>query len=535
MQSILLSIDPGDPVWIALAFICGFAVKLIGLPPLVGFLFAGFFLNLMGAEGGEFLRATADLGITLLLFTIGLKLKIRSLIKPEVWGVASIHMVAVTALLSLVVWLFSQQNISIFNGLDIKTVLLIGFALSFSSTVFAVKILDEMAATMSRHGSIAIGVLIVQDMAAVLFLAFSADKIPTAWALFLLLLIPLRHFFQKVLDLTGHGELLVLYGIVLALGGADLFELVGMKGDVGALFFGMLLSGHPKANEMSKSLLGFKDLFLVGFFLSVGMTALPGWTELLVALVFIVLLPIKVALYYGLFALFKLRASTAWRSSLNLANYSEFSLIVGSLAAATGWLPQQWLAVFAIALTLSFIISAPVVKVRDHFYYRWRHLFKSFERKQRLDEEADLNLAHIEVVIFGMGRVGSAVYQSIECEFEGRIVGVDIDPERAQQLQKKNKNVVHGDATNPDFWSRAPSLIKGLKWVMLTLPSHQANLATVQRLQEMGYSGHIAATTKYADEAKELEDLGVKFAFNIYAEAGSGFASQLKYLFQTRQ
>ena len=75
--------------------------------------------------------------------------------------------------------------------------------------------------------------------------------------------------------------MLILFGFTLALLGAAVFELVGIKEDVGALVFGMLLANHPKSNELAKALLGFKELFLVGFFLSVGMTALPSWSEIL--------------------------------------------------------------------------------------------------------------------------------------------------------------------------------------------------------------------------------------------------------------
>ena len=528
MESILLSIDPSDPVWIAIAFVCGFAVKLIGLPPLVGFLFAGFILNAMGAEGGAFLGATADLGITLLLFTIGLKLKLSSLARPEVWGVASIHMVTITLLIAGLVMLFSSLGFSLFAGLDFYTALLIGFALSFSSTVFAIKILDQLGATMSHHGSISIGVLVVQDIAAVVFLAASMGKVPEIWAIGLLLLIPLRHLLNRILQHTGHGELLVLYGIVLALGGADIFELVGMKGDVGALVLGMLLAHHPKAKEMSKALLSFKELFLVGFFLSVGMTALPGLEEMMIAMIFIIFLPIKVAIYFGLFNLFKLRSSNSWRSSLNLANYSEFGLIVGTLATASGWLPVEWLAVFAILMSLSFIVSAPLTNVRDKFYYRHRNILKKLERNERLHGEEDLDLHHIQAVIFGMGRVGSAVYKSIEEDFDSSIVGVEIDEDRVIKLQEQNLTVVMGDATNPDFWSRAPSLLEGLQWVLLTMPSHQANISAAARLKEMGYSGKIASTSKYDDEAEQLKKLGVDHTFNIYAEAGIGFANDLK-------
>ena len=171
--------------------------------------------------------------------------------------------------------------------MDFRAALLVGFAMSFSSTVFAVKILDELGATKARHGTTTIGVLVIQDIAAVIFVAASIGKMPSVWALTLVALIPLRHVLGWILSKVGHGELLILFGITLALLGADIFELVGIKEDVGALVFGMLLANHPKTNELAKALLGFKELFLVGFFLSVGMAAVPGWTEVLIALLFI--------------------------------------------------------------------------------------------------------------------------------------------------------------------------------------------------------------------------------------------------------
>jgi len=74
MDPQLISIHYSDPLWIAIAFLFGLAVKVVGLVPMIGFLLAGFILNAFGAEGGEFLNAVSDLGITLLLFSIGLKL-----------------------------------------------------------------------------------------------------------------------------------------------------------------------------------------------------------------------------------------------------------------------------------------------------------------------------------------------------------------------------------------------------------------------------------------------------------------------------
>jgi Trk K+ transport system NAD-binding subunit len=153
---------------------------------------------------------------------------------------------------------------------------------------------------------------------------------------------------------------------------------------------------------------------------------------------------------------------------------------------------------------------------------------KAFERDKRLPEEQDLDLSNIKIVILGMGRMGTAAYSAMEGDYPGQMVGVEIDKEKAKKHQNLGRHVISGDATNPDFWTRAKGLLDGLEWVMLTLPSHTANMAAARRLQQMGYSGSIAATSKFADEEQALKDIGVNLTFNIYTEAGLGFANDLK-------
>jgi predicted Kef-type K+ transport protein len=529
MEAQLLSIQYSDPLWIAFAFVCGFVARAVGLPPMVGFLAAGFLLNVSGVQGGEFMQAMADLGITLLLFTIGLKLRLQSLAKPEVWGVATLHMGLITLLTMLILLAFSYTSLPLLSGLTIQMALLIAFALSFSSTVFAVKILDELGASSARHGQTAIGVLVMQDIAAVVFIAASMGKLPSLWALGLLpALIPLRWLIFKLLDRVGHGELLILFGITAALVGADLSEMVGMKGDVGALVFGMLIANHAKAKELARALLGLKELFLVGFFLSIGMTALPGLTEVLIAMLLIFLLPMKVALYFGLFNLFRLRASTSWRTSLNLANYSEFGLIVGAVAVSAEWLPLEWLAVFAVVMSISLVVTAPLIIVRDSLYRAWRPTLKKFERSERLPGEENLDLEHIKALVFGMGRIGTAAYDAMASDYHEQLVGVEIEEEKTIKHNVSGRYVVCGDGTNPDFWTRAPKVLDSLEWVLLTLPMHKANMEAAMQFKEMGYQGRIAATAKFPDEEDELRDVGVDHTFNIYTEAGLGFAGELQ-------
>ena len=94
-----IAIAVQDVAWIALAFVLGWSSRSIGLPPLVGFLAAGFLLNLHGTVSGEMLEKLSDLGITLLLFLVGLKLDMRTIARPQVWAVASVHMSIVVLVL----------------------------------------------------------------------------------------------------------------------------------------------------------------------------------------------------------------------------------------------------------------------------------------------------------------------------------------------------------------------------------------------------------------------------------------------------
>ena len=134
MESILSSIDYKDPIWIAIAFLFGALSRGMGLPPLVGFLIAGFVLNFFGLAGGHFLNEMADLGIALLLFTIGLKLKVKDLLQVEIWGSALAHILIFNLVSVAILLLLKQLNLPLFNQLSVINALIISFALSFSST-----------------------------------------------------------------------------------------------------------------------------------------------------------------------------------------------------------------------------------------------------------------------------------------------------------------------------------------------------------------------------------------------------------------
>lgn len=515
-----------DFLWILIAFVFGLVARQLTLPPLIGYLSAGFVLNAVGFEPTSMLDELAELGITLMLFTIGLKLDLRALIRKEVWGSTMVQTLTWIALgvaaLPVPTWLGLSQVFEV----DLRTAALVAFALSFSSTVAVVKMLEEAAELKVRHGRLALGILIVQDVIAVVFLVAATGKVPSQWAALLLALPLLRPLLFWIADRAGHGELLPLTGLFLALGGYELFQALGVKGDLGALVMGILIAGHSKSSELYKTLMNFKDLFLIGFFLSIGFTALPTLDMLPVTVGLTVLLLLKFVLFYGTLLLFGLSGRVAYLTALALSNFSEFGLIVADMGVDIGWLTHEWLVMIALAMSVSFLISTMMYRRAHYIYARYHALINRFERAGSHDA------VHIprrmDALIIGMGRVGKGAYQALVRDGLTDVCGLESDNDRVRALRAEDFRVIPGDADDLEFWQVAARA--QVQLVMLALPSQEEMRSTLQMMTLAGYQGRVAAVARYEDERRELLELGVDVAFNYYAEVGAGFAEECRHL-----
>jgi predicted Kef-type K+ transport protein len=512
-----------DPLWLVVAFALGLAVSRIGLPPLVGFLAAGFVLKAFDVEGGETLERIGDLGVQLLLFSIGLKLQLRSLLRPQVWAVTSLHMLTTSLFFGLGIGALAALGVAKLAGIGWGPALLIGFALSFSSTVFAIKILEEMGESSALHGRMAVGILIMQDVFAIVFLMLSTGKVPTPWALLLLLLPVIRRILMKLMDHCGHGELLVLFGLLLPLGTAMLFELVSLKADLGALVAGLVIGGHPKSEELAKTLLGFKDLFLTGFFLSIGFYGPPAMMDIVVAVILTVLMPLKVILFFVLMTRFRLRARTSLIGSLNLANYSEFGLIVGAVGAKEGWIDGEWLVIIALALSFTFILASWLNRMAPGFYDRFGDVLRRWQTAERMPEDQAIDPGDARIAVFGMGRIGTAAYDHMRSVHGDTVVGVDQEEEVVAEHREAGRRVVQGDALDADFWQLAKE--RKIEVVMLAMPNQRENVHAAEQLRQVReFTGTIAAIAQYEDQTAALETAGADCAFNAYKTTGIAFA-----------
>ncbi|MFV1873778.1 MAG: cation:proton antiporter [Oleiphilus sp.] len=515
-------------IWILVAFLFGYAAKQVSLPPLVGYLLAGFILHGFGVEPEASLETLADLGISLMLFTIGLKVNLKQLLRIDIWSATLGHMSAWVLLLFPLLSLLGTVISADYLDLSFAEAALVGFALSFSSTVCAIKMLEDNSELKTKHSDLAIGILIVQDIVAVAFLIAATGKTPSIWAFSLLALFLIRPLLKWLSNSSGHGELLPLLGFLLALGGVQLFELVNLKGDLGALVLGMLVAGLPKANEMYKSLMSFKDLFLISFFLLIGFNALPTVDMWMIAIVLSLILPIKLILFFVILTSLASRARTSLLSSLLLGNYSEFGLIVASLSVTQGWLSEEWLVIIALSVSLSFVFSTLIYKSAHRIYTTNKPWLLKFQHKTKVREAPYETLPNAKILIIGMGRVGSGAYEELTKHYPNEVWALDVEQSRVKSHKEKGMNVTWGDADDIEFWECID--LSQMRLVMLAIPSVVEMKNVISQLKHLNYSGRIAAIARYEDEREELIKLGADVAFNYYAEVGIGFAEESIHL-----
>lgn len=511
-------------IWIFFAFICGLLTRLISLPPSIGYLAAGFILHAIGFQADALVTELANIGITLMLFTIGLKLNINDLLKKEVWLGSISHSLLWLIFGVIFIKLAALIAIPFITNLTLTTTALIVFALSFSSTVCVVKLMEEHGEMRTRHGKLAVGILVMQDIIAVIFLVLATGKVPSIYAPLLLLMLPLKPLINRVVDKVGHGELLPLMGFFLAFGAYELFELVKIKGDLGALLVGMYLASHAKATEITKSLLSFKDLFLIGFFLSIGFTALPTLEMLSIATVLTLLIPVKFVLFFWLLVKLNLRGRTAFLSALALSNFSEFGLIVAALSTKLDWLSDEWLVILSLAVSLSFIITNVLYSVAHDFFANNKALFNRFESNTPLAEDKFIQPGDAPIVIIGMGRVGRGAYTALSSTGEKKVWGLDTDKTKVQQLNQQGIKAYVGDGEDAGFWDNID--LSNIELTLLALPSLQDIINITHQIKRTNYQGKIAAIARYDDEREALESLGVDKVFNFYNEVGVGFAEE---------
>jgi predicted Kef-type K+ transport protein len=500
-------------LWLSLAYGLGMLVKQLKLPSLIGYLIAGMVLSFFGVEDDQgLLHQIGHYGVIFLLFTVGLHLRIKNIVRSEVFGAGSIHLIITAGIF----W-----GISVAFGFTVIEALIIGVLLGFSSTVLAAKTLEARGELGAFHARVSIGILILQDLVAITVLALTGGGAPNVWSFALLALPLLRPVLIRLLSASGHEDLQLLFGLILAMGTASLFDVLGLSSELGALVAGALLSGTDQSDELSHKLWSLKEAFLVGFFLEVGLAGLPQLNDLIFAGTLLLVLPLKAALFFFLLIAFKLRSRNSFMVTITLSSFSEFTLIAGMVAASAGFIPDSIIIVFALLTAVSYTINAPFAAQANQLWKKFEDKLIPFERDVKHPGQQVANLGGAQYLIIGMGQAGVAAYDYLK-QREYRVTGMDVDPARLEVNLKARRRVVYGDAQDSELWETID--LTGVKSIMLAIPNPDTKIQATQLLRENGYVEDIYALTMRDEEHQALKEAGANAVCLPLTQAGQKLA-----------
>lgn len=510
-----------EVIFLGSAYVIGLIANRLFLPPLVGYLIAGYALNLFNVHSFSWLHHIADVGIELLLFTVGLKIKPRSLLKKEVLRVGSLHLTIVT---SVSAFLFAWQGGHLTGGL------ILGASLAFSSTVLAIKVLEDNGELSTFHGRDVLSILIFQDIIAIGLLAVASGKTPSPLALGLLVLPLIRPLAHKLLSVTHSDDLRLLLGVFFALAGSSIADSVGVSADIGALLMGIALSSHTKTEDVAEKLWGLKEIFLVAFFLQIGLSELPSLQQIQDAVILLLALPLQGGLFFILFVLVGLRARTAFISSLALMTYSEFALITTEAVVKADLLSSQWQASISLAVASSLAIAAPLNRFSHRLFSTFEPFLTRFERKSGHPDKLPESIGVAEWLIFGMGRTGTSAYLALH-EKEQRVVGFDADPIVLEKQLSAGRRVIYGDAEDIELLNSLR--LDRIKGIILTMPDFEVRRSAVTQLRKRNYKNALGTICYFEEERESLQMLGADFVIHPLTQAGNHLGKKMFFSMET--
>lgn len=508
-------------LYIAVAFVLAYGFFKVGLPPLLGYLVGGFILAAMNYTSTPAIDHLSHIGVILMLFTLGMKTRLRNFFQPLVAVSALAQIIISIGLLSVIF-----MAIGLTKGFSTSQILLLGILLGVASTVIAAKGLEEKGDLDSYQGRMAISILVMEDIILIGILAFTGLSAPSPWALLLLLLPVLRPVAVWLLRSIKDDEVLLLYGIFMALAGAVLFETFHLGAELGAFCLGLLHSGEEKTEELKDKLWGLREAFLVGFFLKIGLTGTPGWQDLFYAVILILFLPIRVGIFFTILTRFRLRARTSFLTAASLASFSEFALITGAVAISAGLLPESLLITLATTVALSFLVGAPINRRSNSIYNRMEHFLTKFESKRERSDAEPISIGLANFIVVGMGRAGTAAYDFL-VQNGKKVIGFDTDPGVLEHHRQQKRRVLYGDADSKPLWENLD--IAPLQGVVITLHEEDGKLNIIENLRRRGFNGAISAMAMSDEQVNELKKAGVNTILDPIIQSGNELAERVVF------
>ncbi|CNI15201.1 Kef family K(+) transporter [Yersinia mollaretii] len=534
---------------LVLAFLLGTLAHRLRISPLVGYLAAGV---LAGPFTPGFVADTslapelAEIGVILLMFGVGLHFSLKDLLAVKSIAIpGAVAQIAVATLLGM--------GLSHLLGWDLMTGFVFGLCLSTASTVVLLRALEERQLIDSQRGQIAIGWLIVEDLAMVLTLvllpAFAgvmgnettslsqlftelAITIGKVIAFITLMIVVGRRLVPWILAKTastGSRELFTLAVLVLALGIAyGAVGLFDVSFALGAFFAGMVLNESELSHRAAQDTLPLRDAFAVLFFVSVGMLFDPMillHEPLAVLASLAIIIFGKSVIAFALVRLFGHSKRTALTISVSLAQIGEFAFILAGLGISLGLMSEHGRNLVLAGAILSIMLNPLLFTLLD------RYLAKNETMEDLILEEAVEEEKQIPVdlcnhaLLVGYGRVGSLLGAKLHAEGIPLVVIENSRP-RVEALREQGINAVLGNAASADIMSLAR--LDCARWLLLTIPNGYEAGEIVASARIKRPDLEIIARAHYDDEVVYISDRGANQVVMGEREIANSMLNMLK-------
>jgi len=510
-------------VSVPVAFVC----LRLKLPLLVGLMLTGIAIGPYGlglvteVEGIEVL---AEIGVMLLLFTIGLEFSLRRLGEMK-------RLVLIGGGLQVGVTVAATAAIAVLFGRSINQSIFFGFLVALSSTAIVLKSYSERNEVDAPHGRAGIGILLFQDISIVLMIllvpvlgggedivSFTQIIINLSISLFALIVIVLLawlilpRFLKRVVQLRSP-EVFLLTAVLFFLGMSWVTSHFGLSLALGAFIAGMVLADTDYNHQVTAEILPFRDVFNSVFFVSIGMLlslqALAqniGWVAVLVVCLIIG----KALIVWAIVKILGFPQRIAVMTGLGVAQIGEFSFVLAKVGRESSLLPDSDYQTFLAASIISMIATPFLISAAPKIGYFVQSLFSDGSAGEIENSEEDIHLTssgglNQHVIIVGYGLNGRNLARVL------RTVGVpytilDVDAVVVRHAKDNGEKINFGDATRREVLMHA-AIEKA--WVLvLAMSDAAAARRTVSQARLMNDKLHIVVRTRYTAEITELLELG---------------------------
>ncbi|MEK6808685.1 MAG: cation:proton antiporter, partial [Nanoarchaeota archaeon] len=499
--------------------IIGFFIKFLKQPLLLAYIIAGFvigphFLNYISDQ--QTITTISELGITFLLFIVGLDFNIKK-IKEANKGVF------ITGIIQVIMVFLIGFFIASWFKFNIMESAYIGLILAFSSTLLIVTILSDKNELDTIHGRIIIGILVLQDIIAILALSVLSDiqtisifgiisSLAGGLILILTAFLSGKFILKQLFDFAARfPELLFIFSIAVVFFFSFFAVSLGLSMPIGAFIAGIIIANMPYSFELIGKVKPLSNFFNALFFVGLGMQIAPKFNDILIpmAIMLGVALVIKPLIILVANLIIGYDAKTSFTTALNLGQISEFSLILASQGLFLGHISNNLFSLTIIVTVVSMTLSSYLLKYEKAIYYKLRTPLKFFEKNMKEHQNQTVNqLIKAEVVVNGYRNIDTELLKTFS-EHKKSFVIVDNDPNIINNLRYNAVSCIYGDIGESEIFNKIA--FDSVEIVISTIADFESNLFLIKKLRKGNKKVIIIVTANKVKESLGLYESGADY------------------------